>query len=167
VSPEELGERTLATILFTDIVASTVLLSRVGDAAYRRLLLDHNDLLRAELARFRGREIATTGDGFLALFDGPARAVRCASAMHKAVDGLGMKIRIGLHTGEVELVGGNARGIAVHAAARIMALAGPGETLVSGTTHDLLDGSGFAFESRGAHELKGLTGPRPVFAVVG
>jgi class 3 adenylate cyclase len=166
LSPEELGERSLATILFTDIVDSTATLARLGDAAWQRLLLEHNDRVRHELARFRGREVVTTGDGFLALFDSPARAVRCAVAMHAAVEGLGVRIRAGLHTGEVELVGGNARGLAIHAAARIVGLAGPGETLVSWTTHDLLDGSAFVFEARGLRQLKGLSGPRAVFSVV-
>ena len=128
---------------------STATLARLGDAAWRRVLLDHNDLLRAELDRFRGREIVTTGDGFLALFDGAARAVRCAAEMIDAVRRLGVEIRAGLHTGEVTVAGGNARGVAVHAAARVAALAGPGEVLVSATTRDLLDGSGLHFEDRG------------------
>ena len=130
------------------------------------MLLDHNDALRGELDRFRGREIVTTGDGFLALFDSAARAARCAAAMTEAVRPLGIEIRAGLHTGEVNLTGGNARGVAVHAAARVAALAGAGEVLVSGTTRDLLDGSGLHFEDRGAHELKGLEGVRQVYAVV-
>ena len=163
LSPEALGDRSVETIVFTDIVESTAMLARLGDSAWRRILLEHNDRLRYELARFRGREIVTTGDGFLALFDGAARAVRCAAAMQSAVQDLGISIRVGIHTGEVELAAGNVRGIAVHAAARIMALAGPGEVLVSGTTHDLLDGSGFAFKSRGARNLKGLSGGRRVF----
>jgi class 3 adenylate cyclase len=166
LSPEELGERTLATILFTDIVDSTATASRLGDGAWRRLVLEHNDRLRYQIARFRGREIVTTGDGFLALFDGPARAVRCALTMNSALTDLGISIRAGIHTGEVESVGGNAHGISVDTAARIMALAGAGKVLVSGTTHDLLDGSGLAFEQRGPYELKGLVGPRPVFAFV-
>lgn len=167
VAPDEDDERTLATILFTDIVDSTAMLARVGDTAWRRILLDHNDLMRSELDRFRGREIVTTGDGFLALFDGAARAVRCAAEMTDAVRGLGIQIRAGLHTGEVALAGGNARGVAVHAAARVAALAGPGEVLVSGTTRDLLDGSGgLSFEDRGTRELKGLEGVRQVYALV-
>ncbi len=108
----------------------------------------------------------TTGDGFLALFDSAARAVRCAAAMTDAVRPLGVEIRAGLHTGEVNLAGGNARGVAVHAAARVAALAGPGEVFVSGTTHDLLDGSGLVLEDRGLHELKGLVGARQVYALV-
>ena len=166
IAPDEEDERTLATILFTDIVDSTATLARLGDKAWRRVLLDHNDALRGELDRFRGREIVTTGDGFLALFDSAARAVRCAAAMTDAVRPLGVEIRAGLHTGEVNLAGGNARGVAVHAAARVAALAGPGEVLVSGTTRDLLDGSGLRLEDRGSHELKGLDGLRQVYALV-
>jgi class 3 adenylate cyclase len=166
IAPDEEDERTLATILFTDIVDSTATLARLGDRAWRRVLLDHNDVLRSELDRFRGREIITTGDGFLALFDGAARAVRCAAAMTDAVRPLGIEIRAGLHTGEVTVAGGNARGVAVHAAARVAGLAGPGEVLVSGTTRDLLDGSGMRFEDRGLHELKGLEGVRQVCALV-
>jgi class 3 adenylate cyclase len=166
IAPDEEDERTLATILFTDIVDSTQMLARIGDKAWRRLLLEHNDALRSELDRFRGREIVTTGDGFLALFDGAARAVRCAAAMTDSVRPLGIEIRAGLHTGEVTVAGGNARGVAVHAAARVAALAGPGEVLVSGTTRDLLDGSGLLFEDRGAHELRGLDGVRQVYALV-
>ena len=165
IAPDEEDERTLATILFTDIVDSTATLARLGDTAWRRVLLDHNDLLRSELDRFRGREIVTTGDGFLALFDSAARAVRCAAAMTGAVRGLGIEIRAGLNTGEVTVTGGNARGVAVHAAARVAALAGPGEVLVSATTRDLLDGSGLQFEDRGSHELKGLEGARRVYAL--
>ena len=144
LTPDE-NESTLATVLFTDIVDSTAMLSQVGDAAWRRLLLQHNQLMRSELDRFRGREVGTTGDGFLALFDGAARAVRCAKAMVAAVGELDIQIRAGLHTGEVAVAGGQARGLAVHAAARVAALAGPGEVLVSSTTRDLLDGSGLAF----------------------
>jgi class 3 adenylate cyclase len=116
--------------------------------------------------RFRGREIATLGDGFLALFDGAAKATMAAAAMDPAIADLGIHIRAGVHTGEVLIVGGQARGVAVHAAARVAALGGPGEVLASGTTHDLLDGSGLAFEFRGSHELKGLSGARPIFALV-
>jgi class 3 adenylate cyclase len=166
MAPEELGERILSTILFTDIVDSTATLARIGDDAWRRLVVEHDARLREQLDRFRGREMATTGDGVLALFDGPARAVRCAASIDAAVTDLGIRVRAGLHTGEVEIVGGNARGVAVHAAARVAALAGTGEVLVSGTTCDLLDGSGLVFESRGDHELKGLTGPRAIYALV-
>jgi class 3 adenylate cyclase len=165
VGPQADDERVLATILFTDIVDSTATLARIGDRAWRTLLLEHNDRLRAVLDRYRGREIGTTGDGFLALFDGAARAVRAAAAMTPAVAELGISIRAGLHTGEVGIAGGQARGLAVHAAARVAALAGPGEVLVSATTHDLLDGSDLTFEDRGEHELKGLIGGRRIFAL--
>ena len=163
---DAVDERILTTILFTDIVDSTATIARLGDAEWRRVLLDHNDRVRGVIDTFRGREIGTTGDGFLALFDGAARAVRCAAAIAPAVADLGLGVRAGIHTGEVALVGGQARGIAVHTAARVAALAGAGEVLVSGTTHDLLDGSGLRFEDRGLHELKGLDGPRAIFALV-
>jgi class 3 adenylate cyclase len=165
VPPEELGERVLATILFSDIVSSTTLLGQMGDHAWAQLMREHNARIRAAIDRYAGREIDATGDGFLALFNGAAKAVRAASLMDPAVTELGVRVRVGIHTGEVEIVGGRARGVAVHAAARIASLAGPGEVLVSGTTRDLLDGSGLAFESRGEHELKGLVGARPVFAL--
>ena len=131
-SLDELGERILATILFTDVVDSTATLARIGDDRWRRLLVDHNARLRGQLDQFRGREVATTGDGFVAIFDAPARAVRCAASMGAAVADLGLRIRAGVHTGEIELVAGNARGVAVHAAARIAALAGPDEVLCPG-----------------------------------
>jgi class 3 adenylate cyclase len=165
-SPEELGERVLATILFSDICDSTVVLQRVGDTEWTRIVREHNERIRTVIDRFRGRELATLGDGFLALFDGAAKAVLAAAAMDPAVADLGIHVRAGVHTGEVTIVGGQARGVAVHAAARVAALAGPGEVFASGTTHDLLDGSGLSFESRGAHELKGLSGLRPIFALV-
>lgn len=158
-------ERVLATILFTDIVDSTATLARIGDAAWRRLLLEHNDRVRGVIDQYRGREIGTTGDGFLALFDSAGRAVRCALAIRPAVADLRLDVRAGLHTGEVAISGGQAHGLAVHTAARVAALAGAGEVLVSGTTRDLLDGSGLAFEDRGEHELKGLTGARRIFAL--
>ena len=165
MAPDENDETVLATILFTDIVDSTATLSRIGDQAWQRLLLQHNHLMRTALDRFRGREMGTTGDGFLALFDGAARAVRCATAMVRAAADLDLSIRAGLHTGEVAIAGGTARGLAVHAAARVAALAGPGEILVSSTNHDLLDGSGLVLASRGEHELKGLAGARTIFAL--
>jgi class 3 adenylate cyclase len=164
-APAGTDERILATILFTDIVNSTATLARLGDAAWQRILLEHNDLMRVELDRFRGIEVVTTGDGFLARFDGAARAVLCAAAMVKAAAALGIEIRAGLHTGEIAISGTNVRGIAVHAAARVSALAGPGEVLISGTTHDLLDGSDLAFVDRGQHDLKGLSGARPIYAL--
>jgi class 3 adenylate cyclase len=165
ISPDAEDERTLATILFTDIVDSTTTLERMGDTTWQRLLLEHNDRLRSELDRFRGREVVTTGDGFLALFDGAARAVRCAAAMTESVRPLGIEIRAGLHTGEITIAAGNAHGVAVHAAARIASLAGPSEVLVSATTRDLLDGSGLRFGDRGQHALKGLEGRRQIYAL--
>jgi len=165
VPPEALGERVLATLLFSDIVGSTATLERLGDRAWAQLLQEHNVRIRAAIDRHRGREIDSAGDGFLALFDGAARAVHAAAIMDPAVADLGVRVRVGIHTGEVEIGGGRARGVAVHAAARVAALAGPGEVLVSGTTRDLLDGSGIAFQPRGEHELKGLSGARPIFAV--
>jgi len=165
LAPEELGERFLATVLFSDIVGSTAMLERLGDHAWASLLQEHNVRIRAAIDRFRGRESAATGDGFLALFDGAAKALRAGALMDPAVADLGIRVRVGLHTSEVEIVGGQARGVGVHAAARVAALAGPGEVLVSGTTRDLLDGSGFHLEPRGEHELKGLSGTRPIFAL--
>ena len=158
--------RALGTILMTDIVGSTATLERVGDAKWHAMLLEHNDRLRAQIDKFGGREIRTTGDGFQVLFNGAARGVRCGAAMIEALRDIDIKIRAGLHTGEIELAAGNLHGIAVHAAARVSALAGPGEVLVSSITRDLLDGSGLRFEERGTFELKGLSGPRPVFALV-
>ena len=166
VVDDDESERILTTVLFTDIVDSTRSLERAGDVAWKKLLLEHNVRLRTLIDRFRGREIVTTGDGFLAIFDGAARAVRCAAAMAPALADLGITIRAGLHTGEIELVHGNARGVAVHAAARIMSLANPGEVLVSGTTHELVAGAKLRFEDRGSHELKGLTGTRAVYAYI-
>jgi class 3 adenylate cyclase len=160
------GDRVLATVLFTDIVDSTSHLRRLGDAAWRDLLLQHNQRTRLELNRFRGREIQTTGDGFLAAFDGPARAVRCARAMGQAVADLGIAIRAGVHTGEVELIGDTARGLTVHEAARVMGIAMPDEVLVSATTRLLLAGSSLTFESAGVHELKGLGEARELFRLV-
>lgn len=165
LSPEELGERVVSTVLFTDIVASTEVARRLGDHAWAALVREHNARIRAAIDRFRGREIDAAGDGFLALFDGAARAVQAAAIMDPSVSDLGLRIRVGIHTSEIEIVGGKARGIGVHAAARVAALAGPGEVLVSGTTRDLLDGSGLELEARGEHELKGLSGARPIFAL--
>jgi len=165
LSPEDLGERVLTTILFSDIVGSTQTLERLGDHAWASLLREHNARIRAAIDRFRGREIDSAGDGFLALFDGAARAVRAGALMDPSVSDLGIRVRVGVHTGEVEIVGGQARGVAVHAAARVASLAGAGEVLVSGTTRDLLDGSGMSLEPRGEHELKGLSGARPIFAL--
>ena len=162
---EATGERVLATILFTDLVDSTAMAEKIGDNRWRKLISDHNDRARFQFATFRGREIKQTGDGFLVLFDGTARAIRCAAAIRDSVAELGLQVRAGLHTGEVELVPNDIRGVAVHTAARILAMAAPGEILVSGTTYELMSGSGIPFLDRGSHELKGLTGVRSLFAV--
>ncbi len=165
LSPEDLGERLLTTILFTDIVSSTSHLERLGDHAWATLLHEHNVRIRAAMDRHRGREMGALGDGFLALFDSAAKAVHAAALMDPAVAELGVRVRVGIHTGEIEIVGGQARGVAVHAAARVAGLAGPGEVLVSGTTRDLLDGVGLSFEARGEHVLKGLSTARAIFAL--
>ncbi|MGC1809654.1 MAG: adenylate/guanylate cyclase domain-containing protein, partial [Candidatus Binataceae bacterium] len=161
------GDRVLAAVLCTDIVDSTSHLRRLGDSAWRELLTQHNQRTRGELNRFRGREIHTTGDGFLALFDGPARAVRCAQAIGSSVGNLGIAIRAGIHTGEVELVGTDVRGLAVHEAARVAGAATADEVLVSATTKLLLAGSGLAFESAGIHQLKGLGDACELFRLTG
>jgi class 3 adenylate cyclase len=161
------GDRIVATLLFTDIVDSTSTAERLGDRAWRDKLAEHNELIRFELDRFRGREIDTTGDGFLAVFDGAERAVLAARSMSTALGRTGLVIRSGIHTGEIEFVPGNVRGIAVHVAARIVSLARPGEVLVSWTTRDLMTGTTLAFEERGLHELKGLSEPRALYAVIG
>jgi class 3 adenylate cyclase len=163
----EASDRLLTTLLFTDIVGSTSIAERIGDGAWRELLARHNSVVRRELDRYRGREVGTTGDGFLAMFDSGARAVRCAASIGVAVQTLELNVRAGVHTGEVELVAGDVRGLAVHAAARIGQLAGPGEVLVSDTTVDLLQASGLRFEERGTHQLKGLSGSRTVYRYVG
>jgi class 3 adenylate cyclase len=155
----------IATVLFTDIVGSTERAVSLGDRKWSDVLERHHALVRAELGRHRGREIDTAGDGFLATFDGPARAVRCACAIRDAVRGVGLDVRAGVHTGEVQLRGDGVAGIAVHAGARIASLAGPGEVLVSRTVTDLTAGSGLVFEPRGEHDLKGVPGPWQVYAV--
>jgi class 3 adenylate cyclase len=160
---EARGERILASILFTDIVDSTATAERIGDAAWKSLVARHNEVILGELDRYRGRMVKTTGDGILALFDGAERAVRCAAAICLAAREMGLAIRAGIHTGEVELVAGDVRGVAVHVAARILSVAGPSQVVVSATTQDLLAGSGLEFEDGGMHELKGLTGMRQVF----
>ena len=162
---QEPSDRQLATVLFTDIVDSTVRLRTVGDAAWRDQLTAHNARLRDQLNVFRGREVKTTGDGLLAMFDSPTRAVRAASAMVAACDAMGLAIRVGVHTGEVELVADDVRGIAVHVAARVLGIAGPGEVLLTQTTADLVDGSGIALEDAGEHELKGISGARRLLRV--
>jgi class 3 adenylate cyclase len=165
VRPAPEPDRVLATVLFTDIVGSTEEAARRGDRGWRDLLDQHHALVRRELERFRGREIDTSGDGFLATFDGPARAIRCAGAISAGVRSLGLEVRAGLHTGEVELVGSDVAGIAVHIGARVAALAGAGEVLVSSTVKDLVAGSGIEFEDRGVHALKGVPGEWRLFAV--
>jgi class 3 adenylate cyclase len=142
--------------MFTDIVGSTQRAAELGDARWRDVLADHHALVRGELAQFRGREVKTLGDGFLATFDGPARAVRCGHAIAAAARSRGVEIRIGLHCGEVELIGDDVGGIAVHIAARIGGLAGPGEVLTSSTVKDLVAGSGIRFDERGVRQLKGI-----------
>jgi pimeloyl-ACP methyl ester carboxylesterase len=164
VPPATIPDRVLTTVLFTDIVSSTNRVAAVGDEEWRRLLDRHDELVRRYLERYRGRELETTGDGFLAAFDGPARAVRCAQAIAEAVVALGLEIRAGAHTGEVELGDGGVRGVAVHIAARIMGRAGAGEVLTSRTVKDLVAGSGITFASRGEHELKGVPGRWELFA---
>ncbi len=158
-------DRVLLTVLFTDIVGSTRLASELGDQRWRDLLATHYALVRRELARFKGREVKTVGDGFLATFDGPARAIRCASAIRDGVRTLGIEIRAGLHTGECELMGDDVGGIAVHIGARVAADAGPGEVLVSSTVRDLVAGSGLRFTDRGVHNLHGVPGEWRLFAV--
>lgn len=165
-SPYELGGGIVVTLLFTDIVDSTSKLAQIGDAKWRALLAEHNSAMRAELDRHRGRELKTTGDGFLAAFDSALRAVQCAQAMVAAARRSGLQIRAACHTGEVELAPGDVFGVAVHAAARIMSLAGDSEVLVSWTTRDLLAGSSIRLESLGNVTLKGLDGEREVSRVV-
>ncbi|MFI5254626.1 MAG: adenylate/guanylate cyclase domain-containing protein [Candidatus Limnocylindrales bacterium] len=159
-------ERQLSTVLFTDIVGSTRLAAELGDRRWSGLLADHHRIVRDRLADFRGRVIETAGDGVFALVDGPARAVRGASAVIEAVRPLGLEIRAGVHTGEVELAGDKVTGLAVHIGARVAAQAGPGEVLVSGTVHDLVVGSGIAFTDRGSRELAGVPGTWRLYAVV-
>jgi class 3 adenylate cyclase len=159
------NERILATVLFTDIVDSTRTAADLGDQRWRELLERHHELVRAALAYHRGREVKTIGDGFLATFDGPARAIRCAREIVESADRLGIKVRAGLHTGECELLGDDIGGIAVHIAARVSALAEPDEILVSRTVRDLVAGSGLRFEDRGCHVLKGVPDTWQILAV--
>lgn len=160
------GERILTTMLMTDIARSTDHLSAVGDGAWDQLLDRHRALVREVLERYRGTEIDTAGDGFLLMFDGAARAEQAALDIRAAVRGIGLDIRAGIHTGEVELVPGGIRGLAVHETARIMALGDGGDVLVSSTTRELAAGSGFTYEDRGTHVLKGIPEPRRVFRLV-
>jgi class 3 adenylate cyclase len=158
-------ERVLATVMFTDIVGSTERAAALGDRRWRDVLESHHAVVRTQLARFRGREVDTAGDGFLATFDGPARAIRCALAISERVREIGVEVRVGLHTGEIELAGSDVRGIAVHIGSRVAGLAGPGEVLVSGTVKDLVVGSGLEFADRGTRVLKGVPGEWRTFAV--
>ena len=162
--PEVEPNRVLATVLFTDIVDSTKRAAELGDRAWRALLDRHDEAVRQEFARFRGREVKTLGDGFLATFDGPARAVRCATSIIKRVRPLGIEVRSGLHTGEIELQRDDVGGLAVHIAARVAGMAETGEVLVSNTVRDLVAGSGLRFHDRGSHPLKGLPEPLRLFA---
>jgi pimeloyl-ACP methyl ester carboxylesterase len=160
-------ERFLATVLFTDIVGSTERATELGDRSWKELLETHHARVRGQLARYRGREIGTMGDGFLATFDGPARAIRCARAIADSVRDLGLEVRVGLHTGECELIGEEIGGIAVHIGARVAAHAGPSEVWVSQTVKDLVAGSGLAFDDQGMHELKGVPERWRLYRVAG
>jgi len=162
---EVADDQVLATVLFTDIVGSTRRAAELGDRDWRALLDAHDAVVRVQLSRFRGREVNTSGDGFLARFDGPQRAIRCATAIRDAVQVLGIQVRAGLHTGECEVRGDDIGGIAVHIGARVSALAGPNDVLVSSTLRDLVIGSGLEFEDRGTHQLKGVPGEWRLFAV--
>jgi class 3 adenylate cyclase len=165
--PTAVLDRLLATVLLTDIVGSTERAAELGDRRWGEALNDYDELAKRELGRFRGRQVKTTGDGTLAVFDGPARAVECARTLVRAVRFLGFDIRAGLHTGEIQFRGEDVSGVAVHIAARVAALAGPGEVLVSRTVTDLVVGSGIEFDDRGEHELKGVPGLWRLFAVAG
>jgi class 3 adenylate cyclase len=158
-------ERGLATILFTDIVGSTAKAAELGDRRWRELIERHDAVVRRQLSLHRGREVKTMGDGFFATFDGPARAIRCACALQDEIAGLGVDVRAGIHTGEVELIGDDVGGMAVNIGARIGALAEPGEVLVSSTVRELVVGSGLPFADRGSRELKGAPGEWRLFAV--
>ncbi len=158
--------RQLLTVMFTDIVDATARAARLGDGRWRDLLAEHDARVRAQLVRFGGREVKTVGDGFLVTFDGPpSRALRCALAITAAARELGLEIRVGIHTGECELIGEDVGGMAIHIASRVGALAGPDEVLVSGTVFGTVVGGPFAFEDRGFHELKGVPGRWPLFAL--
>jgi class 3 adenylate cyclase len=165
VPATEAGERALATVLFTDIVGSTEHARQVGDRRWGELLDLHDRLARELVGQLQGRLVKSTGDGVLALFDRPGRGIRCATALRDRLRGTGMEIRAGVHTGEVQLRGDDVGGIGVHFAARVMAAAAPGEVLVSGTVHDLVAGSDYVLEDRGAHALKGIGGEWRLFAV--
>jgi len=159
-------DRIVATLLMTDIVDSTARAQELGDARWRTLLTKHNVVVRRVLERFRGREVTTTGDGFVAVFDGAERAIRAAEEMQRALADIDVQIRAGIHTGEIEFEGDDVRGVGVHICARVMALAGPGEVYASWATRELLAGSSIGFEDRGTHELKGLADPRRIYRVI-
>jgi class 3 adenylate cyclase len=159
------SDRVLATVLFTDIVGSTERAAELGDGSWRELLDSHDRTVRRQLERFRGREVSTSGDSFLATFDGPGRAIECACAIRDAVPALGLEIRAGLHTGEIEVRGNDVAGMAVHLGARVAALAGPSEVLVSSTVKDLVVGSGVSFRDAGEHHLKGVPGTWRLYIV--
>jgi len=165
--PAHHSDRVLATVLYTDIVGSTEFMAQVGDRRWKELLAAHDALVQAEVERFRGRKVKSTGDGVLATFDGPGRAIRCSCAIREAVRPLGIDVRAGLHCGEIELRGDDVAGMAVHIGARVSALAATGEVFVSSTVKDLVAGSGIDFEDRGEHELKGVPGSWRIFAVEG
>ena len=160
---DEGAQRVLGAIVFTDMVDSTAIASRLGPTRWSELLRSHQQDVQYQLDRFRGRLVKSTGDGILALFDGSERAVRAAAAIVGAATALGIQLRAGVHTGEVELVAGDIAGVSVHTASRIMNLAGPGEVLVSATVHELVAGTGLTFEDAGEHELKGLAGARRLY----
>lgn len=167
---EQLGrpasrDRLVTTLLMTDIVDSTATASRVGDTAWKQQLGEHNRIVRARLERYLGQEVNTTGDGFLAMFASARAAIGCAASIREGATGIGLPVRIGVHTGEVELLPGDIGGVAVHAAARVMGLAGPSEVMVSSTTRGLVEDGGLRFESRGLHALKGLPTPLEIFTL--
>src|SRR4051812_38903385 len=166
MGPRRSARRFLATLLFTDIVGSTDLAARTGDREWRRLVEEHNAAVRRELRAYRGHEMDTAGDGFFAVFDTPENAVRCAAGIGTAVEPLGLQVRAGVHTGECELIGGKAGGMAVNIAARIAAQAGPAEVLVSSSTRDMTVGSGLRFEGGAERQLKGVTDPWRVYGLV-
>ena len=157
----------LATVLFTDIVGATERAAGMGDRRWYDLIAEHDRRVRRELVRWRGEEVKTVGDGFVATFDGPARGIRCATSIRDRVDELGLRARAGLHTGEIDVAEDDIRGMTVHIGARVGARAGPGEVLVSGTVKDLVVGSGLDFKDRGEHELKGVPGVWRLYAVDG
>ena len=168
---EQLGrpasrDRIVTTLLMTDIVDSTAIASRIGDTAWKQQLGEHNRLVRARLERYIGTEVNTTGDGFLAMFASARGAIGCAASIRDAMAGMGMPVRIGVHTGEVELLPGDIGGVAIHAAARVMALGGPSDVMVSSSTRGLIEDGALRFDSRGVHQLKGLSTPLEVFALV-